>query len=140
MLTMTPRRPMCSLSVLFVFTLFMVERLRMETSDPNLYLSFTLSGFIFRRSVSCVVCAALELLVGCLTSQQHARVSQGRICLTSQQHASVSQGRICLTSQQHACVSQGRICLTSQQHASVSQGRICLMSQQQACVSQGRIC
>ena len=49
-------------------------------------------------------------LVGCLTSQQHAGVSQGRICLTSQQHASVSQRRICLTSQQHASVSQGRIC------------------------------
>ena len=65
------------------------------------------------------------LLVGGVTSQQHASVSQGRICLTSQQHASVSQGRICLTSQQHASVSQGRICLTSQQHASVSQGRIC---------------
>ena len=80
------------------------------------------------------------LLVGWLTSQQHASVSQGRICLTSQQHASVSQGRICLTSQQHASVSQGRICLTSQQHASVSQGRICLTSQQHASVSQGRIC
>ena len=79
-------------------------------------------------------------LVGCLTSQQHASVSQGRICLTSQQHASVSQGRICLTSQQHASVSQGRICLTSQQHASVSQGRICLTSQQHTSVSQGRIC
>ena len=63
-------------------------------------------------------------LVACLTSQQHACVSQGRICLTSQQHACVSQGRICLTSQQHACVSQGRIYLTSQQHACVSQGRI----------------
>ena len=61
----------------------------------------------------------------CLTFQQHARASQGRICLTSQQHASVSQGRICLTSQQHASVSQGRICLTSQQHARVSQVRIC---------------
>ena len=61
----------------------------------------------------------------CLTSQQHASVSQGRICLTSQQHASVSQGRICLTSQQQASVSQGRICLTSQPQASVSQGRIC---------------
>ena len=80
------------------------------------------------------------LFVGCLTSQQHASVSQGRICLTSQQHACVSQGRICLTSQQHASVSQGRICLTSQQHASVSQGRICLTSQQHASVSQGRIC
>ena len=65
------------------------------------------------------------VLIVCLTSQQHASVSQGRICLTSQQHASVSQGRICLTSQQQASVSQGRICLTSQQHASVSQGRIC---------------
>ena len=80
------------------------------------------------------------MFVGCLTSQQHISVSQGRICLTSQQHASVSQGRICLTSQQHASVSQGRICLTSQQHASVSQGRICLTSQQHASVSQGRIC
>ena len=80
------------------------------------------------------------LLVGCLTCQPHASVSQGRICLTCQPHASVSQGRICLTSQQHASVSQGRICLTSQQHASVSQGRICLTSQQHASVSQGRIC
>ena len=77
---------------------------------------------------------------GCLTSQQHASVSQGRICLTSQQYASVSQGRICLTSQQQASVSQGRICLTSQQQARVSQGRICLTPQQQASVSQGRIC
>ena len=76
----------------------------------------------------------------CLTSQQHASVSQGRICLTSQQHASVSQRRICLTSQQHASVSQGRICFTSQQHASVSQRRICLTSQQSASVSQRRIC
>ena len=50
------------------------------------------------------------LLAACLTSQQHASVSQGQICLTSQQHASVSQGQICLTSQQHASVSQGRIC------------------------------
>ena len=33
--------------------------------------------------------------VGCLTSQQQASVSQGRICLTSQQQASVSQGLIC---------------------------------------------
>ena len=33
--------------------------------------------------------------VACLTSQQQASVSQGRICLTSQQQASVSQGRIC---------------------------------------------
>ena len=82
----------------------------------------------------------LLLLIGCVTSQQHASVSQGRICLTSQQHASVSQGRICLTSQQHARVSQGRICLTSQQHARVSQGRICLTSQQHARASQGRIC
>ena len=81
-----------------------------------------------------------RLLVGCLTSQQHASVSQGRICFTSQQHASVSQGRICFTSQQHASVSQGRICFTSQQHASVSQGRICFTSQQHASVSQGRIC
>ena len=64
-------------------------------------------------------------LVGCLTSQQHASVSQGGICLTSQQQASVSQGGICLTSQQHASVSQGGICLTSLQQASVSQGRIC---------------
>ena len=64
-------------------------------------------------------------LVACLTSQQQASVSQGRICLTSQQQASVSQGRICLTSQQQASVSQGWICLTSQQQASVSQGRIC---------------
>ena len=79
-------------------------------------------------------------MVGCLTSQQQASESQGRICFTSQQHASVSQGRICLTSQQHASVSQGRICLTSQQHASVSQGRICLTSQQHASVSQGRTC
>ena len=69
-------------------------------------------------------------LVDCLTSQQQASVSQGRICLTSQQQASVSQGRICLTSQQQASVSQGRICLTSQQQASVSQGRICLTSRQ----------
>ena len=84
--------------------------------------------------------ARLLSFVGCLTSQQHASVSQGRICLTSQQHASVSQGRICLTSQQHASISQGRICLTSQQHASVSQGRISLTSQQHASVSQGRIC
>ena len=76
----------------------------------------------------------------CLTSQQQASVSQGRICLMSQQHASVSQGWICLTSQQQASVSQGRICLMSQQHASVSQGWICLTSQQQASVSQGRIC
>ena len=82
----------------------------------------------------------LSLLVGCLTSQQHASVSQGRICLTSQKPASVSQGRICLTSQKPASVSQGRICLTSQQPASVSQGRICLTSQQPASVSQGRIC
>ena len=80
------------------------------------------------------------LLVACLTSQQHASVSQGQIRLTSQQHASVSQGRICSTSQQHASVSQGRICLTSQQHASVSQGRIGLTSQQHASASQGRIC
>ena len=79
-------------------------------------------------------------VVGCLTSQQHASVSPGRIWLTSQQHASVSQGRICLMSQQHASVSQGRICLTSQQHASGSQGRIYLTSQQHASVSQGRIC
>ena len=79
-------------------------------------------------------------LLACLTSQQHANVSQGRICLTSQQHANVSQGRMCLTSQQHANVSRGRICLTSQQYASVSQGRICLTSQQHASVSQGRIC
>ena len=76
----------------------------------------------------------------CLTSQQHASVSQGRICFTSQQHAGVSQGRICFTSQQQASVSQGRICLKSQQHASVSQGRICFTSQQHARVSQGRIC
>ena len=83
----------------------------------------------------------MELFLDCcLTSQQQASVSQGRICLTSQQQASVSQGRICLTSQQQASVSQGRICLTSQQQASVSQGRICLTSQQQANVSQGRIC
>ena len=44
-----------------------------------------------------VVLLLLLLFVGCLTSQQHARVSQGRICcccLTSQRHASVSQGRI----------------------------------------------
>ena len=74
-----------------------------------------------RRATSC----SGSWLVGCLTSQQHASVSQGRICLTSQQHASVSQGRTCLTSQQYASVSQGRTCLTSQQHASVSQGRIC---------------
>ena len=47
-------------------------------------------------------------LVGCLTSQQHASVSQGQTCLTSQQHASVSQGQTCLTSQQHASISQGR--------------------------------
>ena len=80
------------------------------------------------------------MYVGCLTSQQHDSVSQGRICLTSQQHDSVSQGRICLTSQQHDSVSQGRICLTSQQHDSVSQGRICLTSQQHDSVSQGRIC
>ena len=93
-------------------------------------------GFGFRL----LRCADVVMFVGCLTSQQHACVSQGRICSTSQQHASVSQGRICLTSQQHACVSQGRICLTSQQHASVSQGRICSTSQQHACVSQGRIC
>ena len=79
-------------------------------------------------------------LAGCLTSQQHAGVSQGRICLTSQQHAGVSQGRICLTSQQYAGVSQGRICLTPKQHASVSQGRICLTPKQHAGVSQGRIC
>ena len=86
-----------------------------------------------------------SLLVGCLTSQQHASVSQGRGrtrlllvgCLTSQQHASVSQGRArtrlllidCLTSQQHASVSHGRGrpwlsigCFMSQHHASVSQG------------------
>ena len=61
-----------------------------------------------------------SVLVACLTSQQRACVSQGRIqllfvvCLTSQLHACVSQGRIqlfvaCLTSQQHACVSRGRI-------------------------------
>ena len=80
------------------------------------------------------------LLLACLTSQQHASVSQGRICLTSQQHTGASQGRICLTSQQHASVSQGRICLTSQQHAGVSQGRICLTSQQHTGASQGRIC
>ena len=79
-------------------------------------------------------------LVGSLTSQHHANVSQGRICLTSQHHANVSQGRICLTSQHHANVSQGRICLTSQHHANVSQGRICLTSQHHANVSQGRIC
>ena len=85
-------------------------------------------------------CVRVFDLVGCLTSQQHARIPQGRICLTSQQHARVPQGRICLTSQQHARVPQGRICLTSQQHASVSQGRICLTSQQHASVSQGRIC
>ena len=44
-----------------------------------------------------------SLLVGWLTTQQHAGVSQVRTqfvcwllaCLTSQQHASVSQGRIC---------------------------------------------
>ena len=80
------------------------------------------------------------MFVGCLTSQQHAGVSQGRICLTSQQHAGVSQGRICFTSQQYAGVPQGRICFTSQQHAGVSQGRICFTSQQHAGVSQGRIC
>ena len=80
------------------------------------------------------------LFVVCLTSQQHASISQGRICLTSQQHASISQGWICLTSQQHASISQGRISLTSQQHASISQGRIWLTSQQHASISQGRIC
>ena len=67
----------------------------------------------------------MQLLVGCLTSQQHASVSQGRAsmqllvgCLTSQQHASVSQGRAsmqllvgCLTSQQQTSVSQGRTCM-----------------------------
>ena len=63
---------------------------------------------------------------GCLlASQQHARLSQGRICLrtdtvcllTSQQHARLSQGRICLRTD--------TVCLlTSQQHASLSQGRI----------------
>ena len=84
--------------------------------------------------------ALLLLFVACLTSQQYASVSQGRICFTSQQYASVSEGRICLTSQQYASVSQGRICLTSHQHASVFQGRICLTSHQHASVSQGRIC
>ena len=108
------------------------------------------------------------LLVGCLTSQQHVSVSQGRIRLTSQQRASVSQGRICLdkihakpqffgkdptmvpsnraallfcclTSKQHADVSQGRICLTSQQHAGVFQGRICLTSQQIAYLRDGTV-
>ena len=88
----------------------------------------------------CLLILFVGCLLACLTSQQHASVSQGRICFTSQQHASVSQGRICLTSQQHASVSQGRICFTSQQHASVSQGRICLTSQQHASVSQRRIC
>ena len=39
-------------------------------------------------------------VVGCLMSQQHTSVCQGRVCLlvgclTSQQQASVSQGRIC---------------------------------------------
>ena len=81
-----------------------------------------------------------EWVGGCLTSQQQASVSQGRICLASQQQASVSQGRICLTSQQQASVSQGRICLTSQQQVIISQDGFCLTSQQQASVSQGRIC
>ena len=52
------------------------------------------------------LCRHFVVAVCCLTSQQHANVSQGRICadillllfvacLTSQQHANVSQGRIC---------------------------------------------
>ena len=95
--------------------------------QSNWYPATQLSGTLKTQEAN-PQSPALEtvcLLVACLTSQQHASVSQGRICLTSQQHASVSQGQICLTSQQHASVSQGRICLTSQQHASVSQGQIC---------------
>ena len=59
-------------------------------------------------------------LVGCLTSQQHASVSQGQICSDncSSYHTEMQVAREelvgwlvgCLTSQQHASVSQGRIC------------------------------
>ena len=100
-----------------------------------------------RRAPQRTVC----LLVACLTSQQHASVSQGWTCsdsctrchteievfflllvgcLTSQQQASVSQGRTCSdsctrchTEIEFVCLLVG--CLTSQQQASVSQGRIC---------------
>ena len=139
----------------------------------------------------------LLLFAGCLTPQQHAGVSQGRICLafftcshtrievadqirfssdmsemfspvqavmlllllfagclTPQQHAGVSQGRICLAfftcshtrievadqirfssdmSEMFSPVQAVMLllllfagCLTPQQHAGVSQGRICL--------------
>ena len=89
------------------------------------------------------------LLVGCLTSQQHASVSQGRICSdkytccqgknplyrrTSPQrriesttlHQAGKRAQHTtnqLVPRQHVCLLVG--CLTSQQHASVSQGRIC---------------
>ena len=46
-------------------------------------IELTMCGLTCLRLLSSVVCAALKLFVlfvGCLTSQQHASVSQGRIC------------------------------------------------------------
>ena len=57
------------------------------------------------------VCPLL-LLVGCLTSQQHAIVY---LCLSKTCGRDGKEVRVCLLVG----------CLTSQQHASVSQGRIC---------------
>ena len=99
----------------------------------------------------------LLLFVGCLTSQQHASVSQGRICLTSQQHASVSQGRICrdnCTCCHTDREAAGPTChVTQSQHTELTvsgnndpaESGVCLLvgcltSQQHASVSQGRIC
>ena len=56
------------------------------------------------------------LFVCCLTSQQHASVSQGRIC---------SDNFTCCHTEIEVAVCLLVGCLTSQQQASVSQGRIC---------------
>ena len=83
--------------------------------------------------------ATRGLFAGCLTSQQHASVSQGRICtdnfMCCRTEIEAADPTFHLTQSQYTdtgptsllssvvCLFVG--CLSSQQHASVSQGRIC---------------
>ena len=115
-------------------------------------------------SAQTILHAAVCWLVGWLTSQQHASVSQGRICTDNFTCCSLLVGWLVNVPATCQCISGTDLhrqfymlqfvgWLTSQQHASVSQGRICtdnftccsllvgwLTSQQHASVSQGRIC
>ena len=64
-------------------------------------------------------------LVGCLTSLQHASVSQGRICTDNFTCHHTEIVAFCRMTNMELGVCWLVACLTPQQQASVSQGRIC---------------